>query len=155
MLTLLFALTLATICKRERASFCQLPYPIHASQNVPVLDAAIRARYDSLAALSTDTNCLRALRYLLCYGAFPGCVDSGGVQRSVGPCYELCRRASTCGFPASALGDCLVLPRAWPLAVPSASTSQASSAGTGAARTLVPKPGFARLVHKKQLNQND
>ena len=68
MQALVLALTLATICKRERASFCQLPYPIHASHNVPLLDAAIRARYDSLAVLSTNTNCLRALRYLFTRG---------------------------------------------------------------------------------------
>lgn len=127
----------AAACKRERAPFCQLPYPVHASLSVALLDASARSRYDALATQARDDSCRRALRYYLCYETFPGCVaDRAG--EAVRSCRELCELVVSCGFGVAHARECDGRAAAWP-AEEEGDGSAAAAPATPAPRCLYPE----------------
>ena len=114
---MLFALTALVLasCKRERASFCQIPYPVHDVLDVALLDAGARSRYDALVGLARDDSCRRGLHAFLCYETFPGCIEHGvDAQPPLRSCRELCELVASCGVGVPRLRDCERRALAWP-----------------------------------------
>ena len=146
MLALLLALLLSGLsaataagvaaCKRERAPFCQLPYPVHASLSVALLDASARSRYDTLATQARDDSCRRALRYYLCYETFPGCV-ADRADEAVRSCRELCELVVSCGFSVAHARECDGRAAAWP--AEEGDGSAAAAPATPTPRCLYPE----------------